>query len=221
MTKQVNPVKKLDRLSEKIRRDFSLKDSAREKCLKASREIIRYSSNSIRATHRREKGDACKLLMAASSLIIELQNDFKIKYRELLQANYVHDAYKEFAEASITFDIIFNHDIPYPDELNVTYASYLNGLAESVGELRRFLLDSLRHDNYQDSERLLNIMDQIYNVLVTIDFPDAITYGLRRNTDNVRGILEKTRGDLTLIQQNDILRQRIDRLNKKLRNSTE
>jgi translin len=90
-----------------------------------------------------------------------------------------------------------------------------------VGELRRFLLDSLRHGDYKDSEGLLNIMDQIYNILVTIDFPDAITYGLRRNTDNVRGILEKTRGDLTLIQQNDILQQRIDRLNKKLRNSTE
>jgi translin len=137
------------------------------------------------------------------------------------QSNYFHDAYKEYAEASITFDIVFNNDIPDPDKLRVTYSAYLNGLAESVGEIRRFLLDGLRQGDYVRSESLLDIMDQIYTLLITIDFPDAITFGLRRNTDNVRGILEKTRGDLTLIKQNATLQQRIDRLNRKLSNSTE
>ena len=221
MRRQKRIEKKLDQISEKIRTNFNSKDAAREKCLKSCREIIRLSSNSIRATHRREMDEAARLLQSAFSLVNELQREFKTSQAQVLQANFVHDAYKEYAEASITFNIIFKDEIPDPDKLAVTYASYLNGLAESVGELRRFLLDGLRQGDYKESERLLNIMDQIYTLLVTIDFPDAITYGLRRNTDNVRGILEKTRGDLTLINQNNILQQRIDRLGKILRNYTE
>ena len=96
-------------------------------------------------------------------------------------------AFKEYAEASITYNIIFNKEIPDPDELGVAYPAYLNGLAESVGELRRYVLDGLRTDKFDAAEDLLAIMDHIYSVLVTMDFPDAITYGLRRNTDSVQG----------------------------------
>jgi translin len=212
---------KLDKIAEKIRVDFSKRDAIREKSLKSCRELIRLSSNSIRAAHRREQSEAGRILESASDLIRELHDELKSSHAEMPQSNYFHDAYKEYAEASITFDIVFNNDIPDPDKLRVTYSAYLNGLAESVGEIRRFLLDGLRQGDYVRSESLLDIMDQIYTLLITIDFPDAITFGLRRNTDNVRGILEKTRGDLTLIKQNATLQQRIDRLNRKLSNSTE
>ncbi len=117
-------------------------------------------------------------------------------------------AFKEYAEASITYNIIFNREIPDPDELGVAYPAYLNGLAESVGELRRYVLDGLRTGQYDAAEDLLDKMDQIYSMLVTMDFPDAITFGLRRNTDNVRGIVEKTRGDLTLVMHNNLLQQK-------------
>ncbi|MFC1861645.1 hypothetical protein ACFLYL_05195 [Chloroflexota bacterium] len=96
-------------------------------------------------------------------------------------------------------------------QLEIESAAYLNGLGEAVGELRRYLLDSMRHGDLSRGEELLFAMDDIYSVLVTMDFPDAITGGLRRTTDNVRGILEKTRGDLTLaFQQKNLENQLID-----------
>ena len=90
------------------------------------------------------------------------------------------------------------------------YATYLNGLAEVTGELRRRCLDILRQGYSQEAERLLACMDDIYNLLVTIDYPDAITHGLRRQTDLVRGIVERTRGDLTLSLREERLKQALD-----------
>ena len=120
-------------------------------------------------------------------------------HNDLLHAGFIHDAQKEFAEASITISIITSRPFPDPESLHVSYAAYLNGMGEAVGELRRYLLDSLRRNDFSRCEEFLSTMDEIYSVLVTVDFPDAITHGLRRTTDSVRGILEKTRGDLTLI----------------------
>jgi translin len=212
---------KLDKIADRIRSRLAAKDSAREICLKNCREIIRLSSTSIRATHRRDKETALKLVNSAKSLVEQLQMDFKGKHNDLLSANYVHDSFKEYAEASITYNIIFQREIPDPDELGVAYPAYLNGLAESVGELRRYVLDGLRTGQYDAAEDLLEKMDHIYSILVTMDFPDAITFGLRRNTDSVRGIVEKTRGDLTLVIHNNLLQQKISLLSEKLSNSTE
>ena len=211
----------LDAIADKIRNSLAEKDSAREVCLKSCREIIRLSSTSIRATHRQDEKEALKLIKAAASLVQGIQADFKVRHNDLLSANYVHDSFKEYAEASITYGIIFKRKIPGPGELKVAYPAYLNGMAESVGELRRYVLDGLRTNKFAAAEELLAIMDQIYSVLVTMDFPDAITYGLRRNTDSVRGIVEKTRGDLTLVLHNNILQEKINLLAKKLRNSTD
>jgi translin len=207
----------LENISDKIRYSLGEKDSAREKCLKNCREIIRLSSTSIRATHRREKEHAAQLISEAAALVLKTQNDLIKKHPDLLNANYVHDSFKEYAEASITFAIIFERSIPDPDKLRIAYPAYLNGLAEAVGELRRYVLDSLRSSEFPLAEELLAIMDHIYTILVTMDFPDAITYGLRRNTDNVRGIIEKTRGDLTLLIHNDLLQKKISLLERKIK----
>lgn len=207
----------LEAISEKIRVALDEKDGAREKCLKDCREIIRLSSTSIRAIHRREKEKAAELISAAERLVRKTQKDLSKLHPDLLSANYIHDSFKEYAEASITFAVIFERSIPDPDRLRVAYPAYLNGLAESVGEMRRFVLDSLRSHEFSVAEELLAIMDHIYTVLVTMDFPDAITCGLRRNTDSVRGIIEKTRGDLTLLISNDLLQKKISLLERKIR----
>jgi translin len=221
MGKTKKSLDKLDKIADRIRSSLAAKDAAREICLKGCREIIRLSSTSIRATHRRDKKTALQLVNSAKSIVEQLQTDFKEKHNDLLSANYVHDSFKEYAEASITYNIIFNSEIPDPDELGVAYPAYLNGLAESVGELRRYVLDGLRTGQYDAAEDLLEKMDHIYSILVTMDFPDAITFGLRRNTDSVRGIVEKTRGDLTLVIHNNLLQQKISLLSKKLSNSTD
>lgn len=213
--------RKLDKIADRIRKRLAEKDSARELCLKSCREIIRLSSTAIRAVHRCEQSQASKLIDTASELVGQIKSEFKVRNSELLYANYVHDAFKEYAEASVTYGIIFKGTMPDPDDLGVAYPAYLNGLAESVGELRRYILDGLRTGDTSPAENLLGVMDQIYSLLVTMDFPDAVTYGLRRNTDNVRGIVEKTRGDLTMVIQNNLLMQQISILGKKLGNSAE
>ncbi len=208
MKRKRRPTKNLEDIAEKIRLYFSAKDVAREKALRLSREIIRYSANAIRAIHRQEEGNARQLLDSARALLQELAND------DLVHAGFVHDAQKEFAEASITLAVVSGNSLPEPEALGVSYPAYLNGMGEAVGELRRYLLDSLRRDDLSRCEELLAIMDDIYAILITMDFPDGITYGLRRTTDAVRGILEKTRGDLTLVLRQKLLEETLGQIQK-------
>ena len=108
--------------------------------------------------------------------------------------------------------MIRNEPLLTPEELVVEPSTYLNGLAEVVGELRRRSLDILRHGYSPEVERLLGIMDEIYSVMVTMDYPDAITNGLRRQTDLARSIIEKTRGDITFSLKGEHLEQAIGKL---------
>ena len=190
----------LDSIAEQIRRSFSARDTTREKVLPLCRKVIRYSSTAIRAVHRQEFEPARELLQSARNLLNEAEQATN-EYSEFSHAGFFRDAQKEFAEASVTIALVTGNQTPTPDELGIDFTSYLNGLGEAVGELRRYTLDSIRRDDLSRVEELLAAMDDIYNILVTMDFPDAITSGLRRTTDMVRGILERTRSDLTLVIQ--------------------
>jgi translin len=185
----------LDSIANRIRQALASRDAAREKVLPLCREVIRHSSHAIRAIHRQEFEQAKELLKSARDRLAEVAPAVS-DYGEF--GGFVRDAQKEFAEASITLALVTGKNLPDPDELGTDVAAYLNGMGEAVGELRRYLLDSMRQGNLSRGEDLLAAMDDIYNTLVTMDFPDAITGGLRRTTDMVRGVLEKTRSDLTL-----------------------
>jgi len=194
----------LDSISEQIRLSLSAKDMAREKALPLCREAIRCSSQAIRAVHRQEFDQAEELLKSARNLLSEAEQALTDGV-ELSNTGFLRDAQKEFAEGSIILALVTEKPTPDPDELGIDYAAYLNGLGEAVGELRRYLLDSMRKGDLSRGEEILSAMDDIYNVLITMDFPDAITGGLRRTTDMVRGVLERTRSDLTLaITQKDL-----------------
>jgi translin len=187
----------IESIAGKIRESLSAKDAAREKVLPLCRETIRHSGNAIRAIHRQEFDQAEELLKSARDRLKKVEPGIS-GYGELGSAGFVRDAQKEFAEASITLALVTGKPLPGPDELGVDGAAYLNGMGEAVGELRRYLLDSMRGGDLSRGEELLSAMDDIYSTLVTMDFPDAITGGLRRTTDMVRGVLERTRSDLTL-----------------------
>ena len=198
------PTDNLGSFADQIRLSFSTKDAAREKVLPLCREVIRYCSQAIRATHRQEFDQSQELLGSARNFLDEVKQTI-VSHSELGYTGFVRDAQKEFAEGSITLALVIGKPLPSPDALGIDAAAYLNGLGEAVGELRRYLLDSMRRGDLSRGEELLAAMDDIYNVLVTMDFPDAITGGLRRTTDMVRGVLEKTRSDLTLvIRQKDL-----------------
>ena len=168
----------------------------REESLKLSREIIRNSAISIRASHRAQFEQARIHLISAEQKL-EAINAISRNAPEVFHSRFIHDAQKEYVEASLTLAFLTNSPLPEIDKVSVSPAAYLNGLSESVGELRRFILDQLRQNNPLDYEKLLGLMDDIYTLLASIDYPDAITQNLRRNTDIARSIMEKTRGDLT------------------------
>ena len=200
----------LDSIAEQLRQNLADKDAAREKALPLCRDAIRNCSQSIRAVHRQEFDQAAELLKTASGFINEAQQVFTA-YSEFSNTGFIRDAQKEFVEGHVTLALVTGKRIPEPAELDVDVAAYLNGLGEAIGEIRRYLLDSMRRGDLSRGEELLSAMDDIYSVLITMDFPDAITGGLRRTTDMVRGVLERTRSDLTLA----ISQQRLeDRLKK-------
>jgi len=200
-------------MAEKIRTDLLAKDAAREKALPLCRETIRYSSKAIRTLHRQEFDKARDMLVSARKLVQDAKQNLA-DYCELQHSRFVLDAQKEFAEGSITLALITRQKLPDPDELEVDYAAYLNGLGEAVGEIRRYILDSLRRGDHSRGEELLQSMDDIYDVLVTMDFPDAITASLRHTTDMVRAVLERTRSDLTLAIQQKSLENKMENLKK-------
>ncbi|MBO0784023.1 MAG: hypothetical protein J2P37_34890 [Ktedonobacteraceae bacterium] len=175
---------------------LTLKHAARELALPKSRAAIRCCANSIRATHRQEFERASELISQAAALISEMASDLR-EHQDIYFAGFVQDAQKEYAEAVTFRAFVRHHPLPSFEDLSISVAAYLNGLGEAVGELRRYVLDQLRRGNFADGEVFLSYMDDVYALLTTIDFPDAITAGLRRTTDATRGILEKTRGDLT------------------------
>jgi len=201
----------LEDIAQRIRTDFIAKDAAREKALRLCREAIRHSANSIRAIHRGEFDNTRSSLDSARRCLQEA-GEALANCSDLLHSGYVHDSQKEYAEGCITLALALRETLPTPEELGVRYAAYLHGLGEAVGEMRRHLLDTIRKGDISRCEQILSDMDDIYSILVTMDFPDALTYGLRRATDVVRGILEKTRGDLTVAVRQRDLEQKLDRV---------
>jgi translin len=200
----------LESIANNIRADFEAKDAARERVLPLCRGAIRHCGNAIRAVHRQQFDQARELLQSARNLLTEAEQGAS-DYGELNYVGFVRDARKEFAEGNITLALVTRERLPSPHELGVDAVAYLNGLGEAAGELRRYILDSIRRGNLSNGEELLAAMDDIYDTLASMDFPDAITGGLRRTTDMVRGVLERTRSDLTLaIGQKDLVNKLTD-----------
>lgn len=204
-------MERIAEIAEQIHQAFEERNRARDIALAQARQLTRHSAQAIRAIHRRENENAAEHLEKAGHIFATLRNDLQQVFPELYLAGYTQDAIKELCEATITCALIENRPIPGPDELNVEAATYMNGMAEVPGELRRKCMDILRQGYSDEAERLLAAMDEIYAALVTMDYPDAITSGLRRQTDLVRGIVERTRGDITISLREEKLKQALEK----------
>jgi translin len=208
-------MEQLEDIAERIRGSFDIRTAARDRALGQSRTLIRYCAHAIRAAHREERELAFENLGEARKIVSALRTELA-DHPDLYFAGYTQDALKEYAEASIVFALLGNSALPTPEELGLEYATYSQGLAEAAGELRRRCLDILRHGHSQEAERLLSHMDDIYAILVTMDYPDAITGGLRRLTDIVRGVTERTRGDMAISLRQQQLEQSLQRVEDQL-----
>jgi translin len=213
--KREQPTKRLNAIVEDVRAHFDAKHAAREQGLSLCRDALRHSANAIRAVHRGEFAAAENLLAEAKGMLEQAAKALA-DHLDVFYAGFVHNAQKEFAEGRLTLALVSGRPLPSPADLGVDHPAYLNGLGEAVGELRRYLLDSLRAGDIGRCESILAAMDDIYVVLVTMDYPEAITGGLRHTTDAVRGTLERTRGDLTiaLVQRN--LERRLEQFERRL-----
>ena len=196
----------LETISERIRADFEARNSARDEALRRSRELIRLCATAIRSSHR-DEWDAARELLAQADAVADGIRETVAPYPDLLHAGYTQDALKELVEAHATLAMAQGAPIPEPEPLGVAYPAYLNGLCEAASEMRRRCLDELRRGDTAEAERLMRAMDDIYDILGTFDFPDAITGGLRRRVDQLRGVIKRTRGDLTnSLRQDRLLR---------------
>lgn len=199
----------IDTIVTEITSSLQLKNAARDRALVGSRQTVRHAANAIRALHRGESEAAEQHLRQGREMVVAARQDL-LGHPDVYWAGYVQDAQKEFAEANLVAAMIGKGDMPRPEDLGVEHAPYLNGMAEAASEMRRYVLDVIRRggpDEMVEAERVLALMDDIYTSLITVDFPDHVTGGLRRTCDALRVVLERTRGDLTIsIRQADLAR---------------
>ena len=205
----------LQSIAERLIDDLGAKSKVRDQALLASRQLVRYCADTIRAVHREEREKALALLASARMSAGELKAELA-DYPDLYHAGYTQDAMKEYVEASVTFAIFYDEPLPDPETLGVEIAAYFGGLGEAASEMRRRILDIIRHNRLHEGERLLAAMEDIYGVLVTVDFPSAMTGGLRRITDMLRGVVERTRGDLTMSMRQAAMQQALLDFEKRL-----
>ena len=196
----------LDPLAEAVRRDFDDKYTPREIGYGNSRRVIRLSANAIRSLHRDEREVAAALMDEAGALLREAEAA-TAAHPDVRYAGFIGDASKEYAEARLTAAVFAGEPLPLPADIGVHAAPYLNGLGETVGEMRRRMLDRMRAGDLAEAERLLEGMDAICELLADLDYPDAMTGGLRRTTDVARALIERSRADLT----NTVVQERLRR----------
>ncbi len=213
-------MEKLELIAEEVHQEFDEHTSVRDEALKNARALNRHCANAIRAVHRDEQSKVEEDLNAAKELLEKLLEN-RNKFPSVYFAGYTQDALKEFAEASIVDALVGEKELPSPTDLKLEKYTYMKGLAEVVGELRRRILDILRHGHSEAVERHLRDMDGIYAVLVTMDYPNAVTGGLRRLTDIARSIIERTRGDVTLSFRQERLEKTLSEVEAKIINNNE
>jgi translin len=209
----------LEPLAGPIRANLDSVNAAREAGLGACRRTIRACGSAIRAVHRLDAARAEALRAEARVALREAQQAVA-PHPAVAFAGFLHDAEKEYAEAMLTAALVSGDPLPSHEEIGVQLPAWLNGLAEAASELRRHLLDRLRDGQLGRAEHLLVAMEDVYDLLVTIDYPDAVTGGLRRSADSLRAVLERTRSDLTTTILQARLQSAIERRLGEPRSST-
>lgn len=183
----------------------------REEAYTTSREIVQSASATIKAVHRGEF-DAAREQVAHTRELHDRMMAAVAASPAIGYAGFVGDAAREYAEAAQVLALIADRELPAPAELGVDCADWLNGLGDTVGELRRHVLDLIRHDAVEVAEVYLEIMDEILQTIMSFDYPESVTKGLRKRSDQARGAVERTRGDLTTALRQSRLERRMREL---------
>ncbi len=206
---------RIDEFAEQARRSLEQIHQDRERAYTTSREVVQAASAAIKAVHRGEFEAAREQVTRTRELYARMMRAVQTS-PEIGYSGFVGDAAREYAEAALVLALIGEQELPGPDEIGVDCADWLNGLGDTVGELRRHVLDLIRHDKVEEAERFLEMMDEIYQTIMSFDYPETVTKGLRKRSDQARGAVERTRGDLTNALRQSRLERRMRELEEAL-----
>lgn len=206
---------RIDEFAEQARQSLEQIHQDRERAYTTSREVVQAASAAIKAVHRGEFEAAREQVTRTHELYARMMQAVQTS-PEIGYSGFVGDAAREYAEAALVLALISEQELPGPDEIGVDCADWLNGLGDAVGELRRHVLDLIRHDQVEEAERFLEMMDEIYQTLMSFDYPETVTKGLRKRSDQARGAVERTRGDLTNALRQSRLERRMRELEEAL-----
>jgi translin len=205
----------LESIAERIRSQLDATDEARERALVFGRDLTRKSASAIRLIHQGRTSEAEDMIRASAAELVRFREEIA-PHPDIATAPFLTDGEKEHVEAWVTLCLAENRPWPTPEEIGCPPAAYLNGLAEGATEIRRRVIDRVRHGDTPAGEALLARMDEIYGILMTFDYPDAVLGGLKRRLDTVRGVVEKTRYDITTAIRQDRLESALGRLEERI-----
>lgn len=186
----------LDVIINKIEKQIDDKEKKREFAIRYSRNIIISSRKSMQHLHQGHFREAEDLLLMSSTTLKELYDAIKA-YPDLGTAGFVENAAQEFVEAQCLLNILQDKDLPDPDTIQTTYTSYLEGLCDVIGELRRKALDTILNGEFKEAYHYLTIMEEIYDAILRFDYPSSLV-PIKRKQDIARSLIEKTRGEMTV-----------------------
>jgi len=201
----------IDEFAEEAREQLEQVHRDREEAYTTSRQVVQSASATIKAVHRGEFDEASEQVAQTRELHDRMMAAVAAS-PAIGYAGFVGDAAREYAEAALVLALIAGHELPGPAEMGVEHADWLNGLGDTVGELRRHVLDLIRHDEVEEAERYLEMMDEILQTIMSFDYPESVTKGLRKRSDQARGAVERTRGDLTTALRQSRLERRMKEL---------
>jgi translin len=206
---------RIDEFADEAREQLESIHRDRESAYTTSREIVQAASATIKAVHRGEFDEAGGQVARTRELYERMMAAVHAS-PEIGYSGFVGDAAREYAEAAQVLALIADDDLPGPADIGVDSADWLNGLGDTVGELRRHVLDLIRRDEVDEAEKYLEMMDEIYQTIMSFDYPESVTKGLRRRSDQARGAVERTRGDLTNALRQSRLEKRMRQLEEAL-----
>ena len=205
----------LKSILEKIQEELRKREGVREEVQKDMRRATRLSKQAILFTHQERFEDAKNLLEEAGRIFSKLREASK-GHPDLFHSGLVSAAFEEYAEAYTLLMLIEEDRFIGPEELGIPVISYVLGLGDVVGELRRRALDSIRKGKVEAAEKCLETMEHIYSELSAMDDAYLLVSGLRRKCDVARRLIEITRGDVTIEARRSALERSILKLEETL-----
>lgn len=196
---------------EKINKKFKDVEERRNAIIKGTRDATILCSKAIVSLHSHKKEESIEYIEKAKKLLQE----FKELGKDDLQ-KYLYIAEQEYVEAFCLFSIAENSVIPGMKSLDVSDISYVMGLLDCIGEIKRMIIDKIRAEGTSNINTLFELMDKIYGIIYPLAVYDNLMPGLRKKLDVSRILIENVRAIITEEQRRTRMIDIIEQFEKKI-----